>query len=224
MKYIFTFLFSLMIYSYAHAQQSSNVTAEYNGQKYAAYQVSYNLPVEETEDVVKNKMKALGYQSQKSKGYLLYRNVKLNDLDASQHLDVLYKVERKSRKEKDQSIITMIAAPVGAIPSEKVKGAKITANIERPARGAEFLGSFNSDIEKSAYNLELERQVNEVAKAEKSLEKLQKEQQKLEKKLQDLQDDLAKNKKDQEIQTEEVARQRKLLEEKKLAAPGSMQP
>ena len=38
--------------------------------------------------------------------------------------DVFFKIKRKSRKEKDKSLVTMIAAKSGLIPEGKVKGAE----------------------------------------------------------------------------------------------------
>ena len=212
---LLSFLFSISSF----AQQSTNNTAEYNGQKYPVTIIEFELPADETEKVVKEIMKSQGYNPEKSKGYLVYRNVKLNELDMNSNQDVLFKIDRKSRKENNTSVVTMIAAKPGQIPDGKVKGAKIVADITTPSNSAAFLNGFQSSINLAAYNLEIERQINEVAKAEKSLENLVKDQGKLEKKIKDLQDELAQNQKNQEVQVEEVARQKQLLDEKKQAPP-----
>lgn len=219
MKNYYLALLSFLISISAIAQQSTNNTAEYNGQKYPASIIEFELPADETEKVVKEIMKSQGYNPEKSKGYLVYRNVKLADLDMNSNHDVLFKIERKSRKENNTSVVTMIAAKSGQIPDGKVKGAKIVADINTPSNSASFLKGFQSSINLAAYNLEIERQINEVAKAEKSLENLVKDQGKLEKKIKDLQDELAQNQKNQEVQVEEVARQKQLLDEKKQAPP-----
>ena len=221
MKYFYSLSFFFFIAVIAFAQAPMKTTAEYNGQKYPCYITTFNLPPEETEKVVKERMKAQGYNPEKSKGFLVYRNVKLNDLDMDQNQDVIFKIDRKSRKEKDQSEVIMIAAKAGEIPSEKVKGAKIVAEVTTPVNSVAFLNSFQSDINLAAYNLELEKMTDDVAKAEKTQENLQKDQVKLEKKIKDLQDDLVVNQKDQEKQTEEIARLRKLLEDKKITPPAN---
>lgn len=219
MKYFYSLLFFLFVSVIAFAQASMKTTAEYNGQKYPCYITTFNLPPDETEKVVKDKMKSQGYNPEKSKGFLVYRNVKLNDLDMNDNQDVIFKIERKSRKEKDQTELTMIAAKAGEIPSEKVKGAKIVAEVTTPVNSVTFLNSFQSGINLASYNLELEKITDDVAKGEKAQENLKKEQSKLEKKIKDLQDDLVVNQKDQEKQTAEIARQRKLLEDKKSTPP-----
>ena len=221
MKYFYTFTFFIFVSAIAFAQAPMKTTAEYNGQKYPCYITTFNLPPEETEKVVKDKMKSQGYNPEKSKGFLVYRNVKLNDLDMDANQDVIFKIERKNRKEKDQTEVTMIAAKTGEIPSEKVKGAKIVAEVTAPVNSVAFLNSFQSDINLAAYNLELGKMTDDVAKAEKTQENLIKDQVKLEKKIKDLQDDLVVNQKDQEKQTEEIARLRELLEDKKSTPPGN---
>ncbi|MEO6135907.1 MAG: hypothetical protein ABIP35_12185 [Ginsengibacter sp.] len=219
MKYFYSLMFFLFVSVIAFAQAPMKTTAEYNGQKYPCYIATFNLPPDETEKVVKDKMKSQGYNPEKSKGFLVYRNVKLNELDVNENQDVIFKIERKSRKEKDQTELTMIAAKAGEIPSEKVKGAKIVAEVTTPVNSVTFLNSFQSGINLASYNLELEKITDDVAKGEKAQENLKKEQSKLEKKIKDLQDDLVVNQKDQEKQTAEIARQRKLLEDKKSTPP-----
>ncbi|MEO8960750.1 MAG: hypothetical protein ABI325_02650 [Ginsengibacter sp.] len=220
MKYFVNLLLSLLIsVSFAKAQTPMKTTAEYNGQKYPCYIVEYNLPPDETENVIKEKLRAQGYNPSKSKGYLVYRNVKLNDLDNQNAQDVLFNIERKSRKEKDKSIMTMITAKAGLIPEDKVKGTKMVADIEPSPNSVSFINSFQSGISAQAYQLAVTAQEDEVAKAEKKLKSLQDDQIKLEKKIKDYQSDLEVNKKDQDKQVDEIANQKSILEKKKNDKP-----
>lgn len=219
MKYIFTIFVALLSCTFAHAQAPMPTTAEYNGQKYPGYLMQYNLPPDETKDVIVNKLKSEGYSASKSKGYLVYRNTRLKDLNPDEAQDVLFKIERKSRKEKDKSIVTMIAAKAGAIPEDKVKGAKSVAAIEPSANSVAFMNSFQGNINLSAYNLSVSNQQDVVDKAEKKLKSLQDDQSKMEKKIKSLQDDLSKNKNDQQKQTEEIAKQKSILDQKRAEKP-----
>ncbi|HSN09085.1 MAG TPA: hypothetical protein VLS85_08605 [Hanamia sp.] len=194
-------------------------TVEYNGQKYPCYITEYNLPPDETKNAIVNKLKSEGYNADKSKGFLVYRNARLKDLNPDEPQDVLFKIERKSPKEKDKSIVTMIAAKAGLIPEDKVKGAKMVADIEPSANSVEFIKSLQSGIDMAAYNLAVSNQEDEVANAQKKLKSLQDDQIKIEKKIKDYQDDLAKNKADQVKQTDEIAKQKSILDEKKAANP-----
>ena len=221
MKYFINLLLSLFIsVSFVNAQSPMKTTAEYNGQKYPCYLIEYNLPPEEAENVIKEKLRAQGYNASKSKGYLVYRNVKLNDLDSDNAQDILFNVERKSRKEKDKSIVTMITAKAGLIPEDKVKGSKMVADIEPSSNSVSFINSFQSAVDLQAYQLAVSTQEDEVAKAEKKLKNLQDDQIKLEKKIKDYQSDLEVNKKDQEKQVGEIANQKSILEKKKNEKPG----
>lgn len=219
MKYFFTLFVFLLVTAVSMGQAPMPTTAEYNGQKYPCYIMEYNLPPDETKDVIVNKLKSEGFNADKSKGYLVYRNTRLKDLDPDEPQDVLFKIERKDRKDKDKSIVTMITAKSGTIPEDKVKGAKTVAAIEPSANSVAFLNSFQSNINLSAYNLAVSNQQDEVDKAEKKLKSLQDDQSKMEKKIKNLQDDLAKNKTDQQNQTDEIAKQKSVLEQKRAAKP-----
>lgn len=219
MKYFFTLFVFLLGTAVSMGQAPMPTTAEYNGQKYPCYIMEYNLPPDETKDVIVNKLKSEGFNADKSKGYLVYRNTRLKDLDPDEPQDVLFKIERKDRKDKDKSIVTMITAKSGTIPEDKVKGAKTVAAIEPSANSVAFLNSFQSNINLSAYSLAVSNQQDVVDKAEKKLKSLQDDQSKMEKKIKNLQDDLAKNKTDQQNQTDEIAKQKSVLEQKRAAKP-----
>lgn len=214
MKYLLTLIGILFFSGFVFAQEPMKSTVEYNGQKYPCYVVEFNLPPDNTENIIKNKLKEEGYTADKSKGFLVYRNVKLKNLDPIDPQDVLLKIERKSRKEKDQSLVTIITAKPGEIPEDKVKGAKTVADVTMSPNSVSFLNSFQGDFNLKAYDLAVAAQTDEVAKAEKKLDDLRKDQSKIEKKIKDYQDDLAVNKKNQDKQVEEITKQKKLLQEK----------
>ncbi|HZI68575.1 MAG TPA: hypothetical protein VFD44_02645, partial [Hanamia sp.] len=176
MKTIFSLLICLLVSAVIDAQTPMTTTVEYNGQKYPCYLTEYNLPPQQTEDVIINKLRSEGYNASKSKGFLVYKNVRLQNLNSGEPQDILFKIERKSRKEKDKSIVTMIATKTGLIPEEKVNGAKNVAAIELSENAVPFINSFQSDMKMSAYNLAVSNQEEAVSKAEKKLQKLQDEQ------------------------------------------------
>lgn len=113
----------------------------------------------------------------------------------------------------------MIATKSGLIPEGKVKGATTIANVESAANSVSFIESFQSAMNLQQYNLEVATQEDEVANAEKKLKNLQDEQNKLEKKIKDYQNDLEQNKKDQSKQSEEITKQKTLLDQKKAEKP-----
>lgn len=219
MKYIYSLIFTLLISVFAFTQAPMQTTAEYNGQKYPCFITEYNLPPDETENVIKEKLKAEGYNAEKSKGYLVYRNARLKDLNPDEAQDILFKIERKSRKEKDKTLVTMITAKAGLIPEDRVKDAKTVADIQPSENSISFINSFQTGVNLQAYNLSVAAQEDEVAKAQKKLKSLQDAQVKLEKKIQDYQSDLERNKKDQQDQTDEITKQNILLDQMKTQKP-----
>ncbi len=219
MKCIISTIFSLLITGFVFAQTPMQSTAEYNGQKYPCYITEYNLPPDDTKNVIVEKLRAEGYNADKSKGYIVYRDVKLQDLNSSEAQDVFFKIERKSRKEKDKSIVTMITAKAGLIPEDKVKGATTVADIEPSPNAIVFINSFQSGINLQAYNLAVSDQEDVVAKAEKRLKSLQDDSVKLVKKINEYQTDLEVNKKDQQKQVDEIAKQKAILDVTKAKKP-----
>lgn len=219
MKYIYTLIVSLLASSFTFAQTPMNSTAEYNGQKYPCYITEYNLPPDDTKNVIVEKLRAEGYNADKSKGYLVYRNVKIQALDSSEAQDVFFQIDRKSRKEKDKSLVTMITAKAGLIPEDKVKGAKMVAEIEPSPNAIAFINSFQSGINLQAYNMAVSDQQDVVAKAEKKLQSLQDDSVKIVKKINDYQNDLEVNKKNQQKQWDEIAKQKALLDDTKAKKP-----
>lgn len=215
MRLILTLTAFVFVVLTTKAQTFLKTTAEYNGQKYPCYVMEYNLPPGATEDVITSEMNKQGYNASKSKGYLVYRNVRLEKLNNNSPQDVLFKIERKSRKEDDKTLVTLISAKPGEIPEGKVNGAKTVADISTSTDSELFLASFQGGVQESSHHLAVKNQTDEVTKAEKKMEQLQKDQVKLEKKIKDLQDDLQSNLKDQEKQTEEITKQKSILEQKK---------
>lgn len=213
MKAIFSIAVFLFAALTAGAQTFMKTTSEYNGQKYPSYIMEYDLPPSETEEVIKSELKKHGYNAVKSKGYLMYRNVRLDNLNQAIPQDVFFKIDRKSRKESDKTLVTLISAKPGEIPAGRVKGAKTVADISQSTGSEHFLNSFKEAVANASHDLAVRKQTDEVAKAEKKLEQLQKEQLKLEKKLKDLEGEIQTNLKDQEKQNEEILRQKDALEQ-----------
>ena len=215
MKYLTVLAVFFLISHIAAAQSTRSGTSEYNGQKYPCQTIGYNLPPAEMENVIKNQLKKAGYSPAKSKGYLVYRNIKLPALNNNTPQDIFFKVDRLSRKESEKSLVTLITAGPGEIPESKIKGSKSLAHLTGAASGERLLESFGNEVKISAHHLAIDNQSKEIIKYEKELESLQKEQSKLEKKLQDLEADLKKNKEDQETHSSQIAEKKSLLEEMK---------
>lgn len=184
--------------------QSYEGTIEYQKKDQKAMVIDFPYSPSVVEDAIVVKMEKLGYKKKESKGFLVYKNAVISDI-SSEPADYMIKVERKSRKEKDESVvyIVMNRADENLIARND---ALINSNVKS------FLNGMAPHVE--AYNLEVEikKQEDVVAKAEKKLKNLVDDKETMEKKIKKLQDDLKENAKDQETQAKEIEAQKAALE------------
>lgn len=205
MKKLLAIFFAIAIYVTASAQAYEG-RAEVSRKQYvsAVIEVPYNSDV--VEDAIKAYMAKTGFKPSSTKGVQTYKSVKLHP-NNTENNDLHFKVERKSRKEKEFSLIYLIVSKENESLSQRM--VEDRAGIED---AKSYLNAMVPSLE--AYNLEVQitGQDETVKKAEKKLENLVEDQQDLEKKIKNLQEKLEKNKKDQESQKGEISNQRIILE------------
>jgi peptidoglycan hydrolase CwlO-like protein len=118
-------------------------------------------------------------------------------------------VDRKSRREKDLSVVYLVVGKNG----EDIK-ARVVNNVTRSNLPAakDLLNNMVSSI--GAYNLEVQIQDQDdaVKKAQKKYDGLVSDQKDLEKKIKNLQDKQEQNKTDQKKQDAELKKQQSILE------------
>lgn len=158
-----------------------------------------------TEAAIKQKLAQLGYNGKETKGVTVYKAVRIPEI-SSETVDLYLKVERKSRKEKDESVVYFAVA----------RGYE---NFVKQDSDAEFIkgihtytSNFNSWAEAEALEREIKGQEDKLKSAEKKADDLQSESESLQKRLKKLQDDIEENKKNIEKQKAEVENQRKALD------------
>lgn len=89
--------------------QARTATADYNKTMQPAVEIE--IPFEE-KTVMKSlveKMEKKGYKGKENKGYMVFKGVTMSELGSGTY-DLYFKAERKSRKEKDVTILTMLAS------------------------------------------------------------------------------------------------------------------
>jgi hypothetical protein len=151
-----------------------------------------------------------GYKSSDSKGFLIFKGYKLKNGEEFTS-DLYFKIERKSRKEKEATVVYLVTGKAG----EDIK--KRTASDNSSLSGAKDL---LNDIQPAvtAYDLELQIQDQEetVKKADKKYNNLLDDQKDYEKRIKGLQEKLEENKNDQIKQQAEVKKQKEAFEALKL--------
>lgn len=162
-------------------------------------------PADVVKDAIRESMAKQGIKEQRVKGLQVFKGVMLEG--ETELSDLHFKVEPKSKKEKDISIVHLIVAR----SSENV-ALRADNDTYKSERGKAFLNGLVPKVANHSLDVNIQEQDQAVKKAEKKLKNLENDQKNLERRIQDLQDKLVQNKKDQEAQTAEVAKQQEVLD------------
>jgi hypothetical protein len=184
--------------------QARTATAEYNKTMQPAIEIE--IPFEE-KTVMKSlveKMEKKGYKGKESKDYMVFKGVTMSELGAGSY-DLYFKADRKSRKEKDISILTMLLSKGNDTFISETDEATLFSNAKT------FL---NSHIDNAmAYDLELQikEQTAATEKADKKYSNLVDDGQDLVKKKEKVEKEIVENTKKQADQKAEAEKQRQIL-------------
>ncbi len=202
-KALYTILAAMLFTSYAFAQPIET-TVEYSKKKQRAMEISYSYPQAAVENALVEKIEKLGYKSKtekglfnKDKGFIVFKDVLITDV-SDHSLDYIVKIERKSRKDKDESTLYLLLNKNGgdAIPDmDAFSVGKVKS----------FLNNLIPDIEEANLELQIKDQESTVLKAEKKHKDLQDEKASLEKKIKKVSEDM-------DSQLKEVENQRASLD------------
>ncbi|MBC7903755.1 MAG: hypothetical protein H7Y27_10040 [Gemmatimonadaceae bacterium] len=194
-------LFSMLLIIGAASGQARETTVENTAAKQEAAMIevpySPDMVTAAMNDYLTKKGRSKGTNI---KGYTAYRNQNQASAD-SVNADLYFKVERKSRSEKETSIVTLL------LNTPAVSTAPNTAflNMEQ---AKQYLNDLTPAI--AAYGLEQEIKdlTESVSKAESKLKSLKNDADDLEKKRSSLENKMKENREDQEKQQAEVEKQR----------------
>jgi hypothetical protein len=207
MKKLFVLMVSLFTAAVLLAQpQATEGTAEYQKTQQPAAIIELPYAESVVEKAIADYMTKKGSKGSDSKGFKTFRGYKLRD-SQDYSSDLYFKIERKSRKEKDLTVVSLVVGKNG----EDVK-ARLAPDNSGIDGAKDLLNDIVPSVE--AFNLELQiaDQDDAVKKAQKKFDGLSDDQKDYEKKIKNLEEKLEQNKKDQEKQTEEIKKQRDILE------------
>lgn len=184
---------------------------DYEKKKQDAVVAEYNYSQEAVENALIQKIEGMGNRAKeqkglfnRDKGFIVFKNASVSDI-SSQSLDYIVKIERKSRKEKDETTVYMVLNKDG-------NNVLADMDAEELNRVKSFLNHLLPDVEAADLELQIKTQEATVTKAEKKFKDLQDDQASMEKKIKNLQDDLKTNAKNQEDQQKEIESQKQALE------------
>jgi len=98
MKNILTLIVALTVYTLS-AAQSRTATVEYQKINRQAVVSEIPFPEKTIRDAIDNKMEQMGYKGKDSKGFTVYKGVRMPELGSDSY-DLYFMADRKSRKEK----------------------------------------------------------------------------------------------------------------------------
>ncbi|MGG9971160.1 hypothetical protein ACQ33O_05125 [Ferruginibacter sp. SUN002] len=203
-KSIIICLLFLGAYSITNAQ-STTAQVEYN--KVSQAGIVNELPFDPgiTEDAIVNKMKSLGYSGKSSKGFIVFKAVKLAELGADTY-DMYYKIERKSKKEKDKSTVSLLLTKGYENFANETSDPALFANAKT------FLNGLTEVVAAADLERQIEEQEAVAKKAQKKYNNSVDDGADLEKKKRQIEQDIADNIKDQANKKAEAATQQQILE------------
>ena len=192
--------------SIAFAQEPTEGKTEFQKKDQPSAVIELPYPPDVVEDAIKGYLTKKGVKGNSSKGVQIFKGTKLSDLDLS-NSDLYFKVERKSRKEKDASIVYLFVTKENENPAARIEGDNYGVE------GAKsFLKEMLPSIEAHSLEVDISGQEAALKKAERKYDNLTDEAKDLEKRLKKLEDNIEENKKDIEKQRLEVENQRRILE------------
>jgi lipopolysaccharide export LptBFGC system permease protein LptF len=158
-----------------------------------------------TEAAIKQKLTQLGYNGKETKGVTVYKGIRIAEI-SSEAIDLYLSVERKSRKDKDESVVYF------AISKGLENYVKSGDDAILISRINSYTSNFSPWAEAEALERDIKDQEDKLKSAEKRDTDLKDESENLQKRLKKLNEDIETNKKNIEKQKTEVENQRKALD------------
>ncbi len=199
-------LFSLLVFNALSQIEAKEGKLNINKNEKNTAVIELPYPTEVVEEAIRKQFALSGIKPDKSNGLLVFRGVKLDE-SGDELNDLYFKVERKSKKEKNISIVNLIVAQRGHDIA-----AKVLDNGSKGSEGIRFLNKIVPSVESHNLHVDTEKQDEVVRKAEKKLEDLKGEQADIEKRMKKMQEKLEENQRNQEKQVEEIIVQKKTQE------------
>jgi hypothetical protein len=198
---LFTIFLSVSFLVKGQAHEGS---VEYNKGKQACIVMEYNYPPEAVENAMRAKLLKLGYGGKeekgmfnKDKGFRVYKETTVGEISPNKY-DYAINIERKSHKEADETIVSLVIFKDDANALSKLSSDELE-------KVKSFLNNLLPEVEASNIEILIGAQILSLEKADKKLKTLQDENKKL-------QEALEKNIKDQELQKKEIENQNKSLD------------
>jgi hypothetical protein len=196
---------SLFFFCTGAFAQARTVSTEYQKSMQPALEIEVPFAEKTVTNSIIERFEKKGYKSKESKGFISFKGVRMPELGAGEY-DLYFKVDRKSRQQKDASILTfLISSGYDKFISESdnpdlIDSAKKMLNTQTDITAAH-------DLE-----IQIKDQDNTSKKAEKKLSDLISDNEDMNKKKIKLEKEIEENLKKQEEQKGEIEKQKQIFE------------
>jgi hypothetical protein len=195
----------------------------YNGHEVPGYTIEAPFSADKVEDAMRSRLKKMDVKVKESNDFWEAKNVVFPRI-RKDAVDAYMKIERKSKKESDVSIVVLILTEPG-VPPGSPESTIAAARGEKEAM--DVIGAFglltklNGFTDMNSAALDISLQEEKVKKSEKKNKDLIEDGEDLQKKLEKTQDDINDNKKAQEKQLSELNKQKEILMNLQAKRPAS---
>lgn len=205
MKQFFIGALLLVTAAYSNAQNIYSGNVEFDKTTQQGTIAEYNY----TEDLVSNVLiseieKSAG-KSKSVKGFQLFKGVHINEISPDA-IDLYVKIDRKSKKEKDKSVVYVLVSKGYDNFVTTASDASVFDNTKT------FLQNITTKFAASDLSSQITEQEKLVKKEQKKLDGYSDDIKDMEKKIRKLNDDIEDRKKDIEKQKSEVSKQQGILD------------
>jgi hypothetical protein len=195
----------LLLFCLSASAQSETTTVNYLKAERDAVSNEIPFPEKTIMQAVDNKMGQMGYKGKDTKGFMVYKAVKSADFGSGEY-DLYFIAERKSRRNKNNSTLTLMISKGGENFATVKTDKELLNNAKR------FLDNISPVITAFDLELQINDQQETLNKTDKKYNNLVDEGQSLEKKRKNIEKDIDDNKKDQEKQLADLEKQKQILE------------
>ena len=173
MKILFLFICTAFIFSTSSFSQSYESSIIYNKKKQRTIAIDYAYPQEAVQNAIVQKLEKSGNSGKeqkglfnKDKGFIVFEDAYVTDI-SDDRMDYILKIERKSRKDKDETTLYLILnkANEDAIPAMDAYSI---------GKAKSFLNNLLPEIEDANLELQIKEQEDAVGKADKKFKNLKK--------------------------------------------------
>ncbi|MEO6313400.1 MAG: hypothetical protein ABIU63_17375 [Chitinophagaceae bacterium] len=200
MKKLVTVWVSLMtVLALAAQPQATEGKIEFQKTQQPAAFITVPYPDDVVEKAIEDYMSRKGAKSGSNSGFKLYRSYKLSSTQEN-NSDLYFKVNRKSRSEKDVSVIALVVGK----STEDIKTRKLDSSGNTLEGAKELLTDMVPALEAYNLNVQIDDQQDVIKKAKKKYDGLIDDEKDANNKIKDLEQKLAQNKLDQKSQAEQI--------------------